>query len=119
MCKKSNATISELSNAANDGNAHAQLIFGWSYAAKSNENKNYEEAIKWLTRAANSGLQEAQFRLAIVYLMKRNIVGIGILNQLDYNGYSPATYELGNCFYTGLCVDRDELLGVKFWEKSQ
>ena len=53
--------------AAADGNPSAMFEVGTRYAAGRGVQQNFQEAIKWYTRAATKGFALAQYRLAALY----------------------------------------------------
>ena len=44
--------------------------------------------------------------------------GIDALRKLSAGGYSPASYEIGNCFYIGNLVERSQAKAVCKWREA-
>jgi localization factor PodJL len=61
------APLDRLTQAANTGNARAQLIVGLKYLDGDGVPVNQTEAAKWLTKAADAGEPVAQYRLGGLY----------------------------------------------------
>lgn len=61
------APLDRLTQAANSGNARAQLIVGLKYLDGEGVPSNPTEAAKWLTKAADAGEPVAQYRLGGLY----------------------------------------------------
>jgi localization factor PodJL len=61
------APLDRLTQAANSGNARAQLIVGLKYVDGDGVPSNPTEAAKWLTKAADAGEPVAQYRLGGLY----------------------------------------------------
>lgn len=61
------APLDRLTQAANTGNARAQLIVGLKYLDGDGVPTNQVEAAKWLTKAADAGEPVAQYRLGGLY----------------------------------------------------
>jgi hypothetical protein len=118
VAKLTNDKLRDLIQRAANGDVKAQLYLGWAYVEGRVVDRNDQEARKWLTLAANNGSLEAKFRLALVLLRRRDIEGVNILTELNRGGYSPAVYELGNCYYSGLCVERNVEKSKELWEKA-
>lgn len=59
--------ITDLKNAADQGNAEAQFNLGNSYYVGIGVAKNYPEAVKWFTKSAMQGFPKAESALGYMY----------------------------------------------------
>lgn len=116
-------TESELLSEAELGNAEAQCFLGRMYGDGDIIEQNFEEAFKWLYRAAQQDHSEAQY---IVGLMYQN--GKGTENDINKalvwikksaeQRDANAQYEMGEIYYYGNGVDEDEKEALKWYLKS-
>ena len=109
--------------AAEKGNADAQLQLGYCYETGKGLAENATEAFKWYRKAAEQGNRIAQSNLSNCY---KN--GIGITK--DYNeavkwarksadqGYSRGQNQLGNLYYFGQGVEKDYTEAARWFLKS-
>jgi TPR repeat protein len=118
VAKPTNNKLRHLVQEATTGNAQSQLYLGWAYVEGKIVDKDDQEGSKWLELAANNGSLEAKFRLALLLLSQRNSEAINILIGLNSQGFFPAAYELGYCYYMGSCVDRNVEKAKDLWEKA-
>ncbi|HNZ31082.1 MAG TPA: tetratricopeptide repeat protein [Smithellaceae bacterium] len=56
-----------------DGDARAQFLLGSMYMRGNHIEKNYEEAIKWLTKAAEQGNVNAKIQLGSIYVFGKGV----------------------------------------------
>ena len=61
---------------------------------------------------------EAEFRSATALIGQESQQGIATLIKLSASGYSPASYELGNCLYIGNSVERNEAKAISKWREA-
>lgn len=52
---------------AKAGNSNAQYRLGYAYLVGEGIGRNYQEAFKWLTKAAAKGNMDAQYNLGVMY----------------------------------------------------
>jgi len=74
---------------------------------------DYSSSIQWLIKATESSINNSTILLSNCYLKglgtEKNIEkAIGLLNQAGENGFSEAHYRLGNLFYKGKHVPKDD-----------
>lgn len=74
--------------------------------------------MKHSLEATKSLLLEAEFHSATAQIAQRCRDGIVLLRRLSASGYIPASYELGNCFYIGNLVERNEHKAIKKWREA-
>lgn len=67
------APLDRLTQAANSGNAKAELIVGLKYLDGDGVPANEAEAAKWLTKAAEAGEPVAEYRLGTLYERGRGV----------------------------------------------
>jgi localization factor PodJL len=67
------APLDRLTQAANGGNAKAQLIVGLKYLEHDGVPENFTEAAKWLGKAAEAGEPVAQYRLGTMFERGRGV----------------------------------------------
>jgi TPR repeat protein len=113
--------IEKLQAEAKADNVDAQLKLGDSYAYGNNGLiQDYEKAIHWYRRAADTGDAAAQYRLGRCYqdgkLVKanRNDAAVWICRAAE-QGHVAAMNELGELFKRGVGVKRDLLQAHKWF----
>lgn len=115
--------IFEMRQKAESGNVAAQTALGINYLHGINTEVNYEEAIRFLTRAADKGASRAIYNLARVYY-----VGMGVPRDLARAldlfeaaaraGELLAQIELGRIYSQGLGVLPDHQLAKKWYSAA-
>jgi TPR repeat protein len=103
---------------ADAGEIGAQIYLGWAYHEGRYVEKNKDLAKEWLERAADQDSKEAGYRLAVVLILQKDRAGIERLRNLSKERYSPAAYELGNCYFGGVLVERDVDAAVQEWSHA-
>jgi len=111
------------SEAAEQGNADAQLTLGKMYAFGEGVQQDVVEAAKWFCKAAEQGDVKAQFGLGFMYANGRGV-------QQDYakaakwylkaaeQGYAKAQNILGRMYDSGEGVQRDDAEAAKWYRKA-
>ena len=84
----------------------SQQIIGQAFLLGSGVPKNYEKAVEWYTRAAESGNKEAQNELGFMYTVGKGVEqdaekGAEFFIKAAYNGLAVAQYNVGIMYYTG------------------
>jgi TPR repeat protein len=102
--------------AAEHGNAQAAYFLG----NKSFEGKNYVEAANWFRRAADQGVAQAQFNLALMYLdgtgVRRDLAeAMKWFQEAANQGLPLAQNNLSAIYHQGLGVPQDDKEAFK-WE---
>ena len=115
MAKWSPEELKNYRTRAEAGDIEAQIYLGWAFLGGKFVEKDYSLAKEWLERASNQGSKEAGYRLAMLLISQKNKDGIEILKGLSAGNFTSAAYELGNCYYVGLLVERDENAAEQEW----
>ncbi len=58
---------------ADKGDAKAQYVLGWMYFTGQPVEKNNQQAVQWMTKAANQNFKFAQTQLGLMYLAAKDI----------------------------------------------
>jgi len=116
MNNNANATVY---SRARDGNVEAQLKLFVMYYNGDGVEKNIEQAIYWLTKAANQGDVTAQNELGNFYLngngvQKDAAQALTWYQKAAEQGYPAAQYNIGAMYYEGdgVAVDYEQ---AHFW----
>jgi TPR repeat protein len=118
MAKWSPEELKNYRTRAEAGDIEAQIYLGWAFLEGKFVEKDCSLAKEWLERASNQGSKEAGYRLAMLLISQKDKNGIGILTSLSAANFASAAYELGNCYYVGLLVERDENAAVQEWSHA-
>ena len=102
-------SIEELKAAASDGEAPAQYQLGKEYYDGKIVKKNYRNAVKWFTKAAEQGHAEAQFMLARCYFSRKGMPNANYRKTKPLaekwfiaaaeQGHAEAQYQLAKFYY--------------------
>ena len=112
---------------AEKGDAQAQHFLGTFYylgrGEKQSDLQNYLDAAKWYRKAAEQGIAEAQFIVAVHYhtgdLGETNLVEAAKwYRKAAEQNYVNAQFELGNFYYDGQGVTKDYAEAVKWYRKA-
>jgi localization factor PodJL len=104
------APLDRLTQAANAGNARAQLIVGIKYL--DDTPTNLTEAVKWLTKAADAGEPVAQYRLGGLYERGRGVTtdpvkAVRLYLAAATQGNRKAMHNLAVAYAEGTGVKKD------------
>lgn len=108
--------------AAHAGITQAQCIISDEYRSGRFFQQDYEEARKWMERAATKGDPEAQFMLGRYY-----VGGYGFddeqklyewVSKAAEQGHVEAEYVVGGCFKYGMGVAEDSVQANKWFSKA-
>jgi TPR repeat protein len=92
-------------NLAEQGDAGAQFHLGLMYGNGEGVPQNYEQAIKWYTKAAEQGLAQAQHNLGLIYERGQGVKNyqkaIKWYTKAGEQGYAYAQFNLGLMHYFG------------------
>jgi TPR repeat protein len=116
--------LDELTARATDGDPKAQMELGLAYAAGfRNTPVNAAEAFRWLEKAANQGLPEAQEAVGRMLL-----TGIGVpadpgasmvwYEKAAAQGRPEAEGALGRFYHDGISVPQDFAVALKWFRKA-
>jgi len=118
--KNSDAALEYYLSAGEKGHAHAQYLAATLLLI---EKKDAPEAAKWMLRAAEQGLVEAQNSFGFM-----NQQGLGVAKSDEkafswyqkaaVQGYAAAQYSLGGMYGHGLGVTKDEAEGYNWYKKA-
>lgn len=123
MTKVHRTDLTDISNAAKQGDVEAQNNLGLMYVKGKGVPQDYAEAAKWFRKAAEKGFAPAQYNLGITYQ-----VGKGA--PQDYaeaarwylkaaeQGHADAQNNLGFMYQNGEGVPQDYAKTVKWWLKA-
>jgi len=114
--------VAEYRNAAEQGDANAQLKFGRLYVNGWGVAENYPEAIAWYRKAAEQGNAEGQFRVATILIGSTLYGGPKIQNRnADYaealewfykaaaQGHAQAQAYIGLIYHWGIHAIKDDI----------
>ncbi len=109
--------------AANMGNASAQLLLGACYNEGQGVERNYHEAVKWYTKAALQGNANAQNDLGNLYYEGRGVernykMAVDWYNKAAQKGNSSAQFNLGLCCQNGKGVEQDYYEAAEWYTKA-
>ena len=95
--------------AAENGNADAQMLLGKMYANGEGVQKDDTESLKWYYKAAEQGNADAQSLISAVYgqLAKDYSNAAVWLVKAAEQGHASAQYRMGLAYSTGRCVPQD------------
>jgi TPR repeat protein len=94
--------------AAFEGDPLAQLAIAIVYE----ERESFTNAVRWLNRAAETGLAEAQFKLAYAHTVGRGApkdlaAAVSWYRRAAEQDHAEAQYNLAVCYEKGLGIERD------------
>lgn len=107
--------------AAEQGNADAQILLGNMHASGQGVPRDYAEAAKWYRRAAEQGNADAQYNLGMMYANGQGVprdsseAAKWCRNAAD-QGHGDAQYDLGVMYDEGQGVPRNDILAYMFFE---
>lgn len=125
-----NADIEQLTERANNGDTQAQFELGESYYSKGVK-EDYELSAYWYQKAAEQGLDLAQYKLGLCYYLGEGVaqdynLAVSWWQKAAEQGHAQAKselakwwqkaaeqgdvqaqYELANCYFLGNGVDLD------------
>lgn len=117
------APLDRLTQAANAGNARAQLIVGLKYLEGDGVPANLGEAAKWLSKAADSGEPVAQYRLGKLYETGRGVTADPVKAVRLYlaaanQGSRKAMHDLAVSYAEGTGVKKDYAEASRWFLKA-
>ena len=100
----------------------AQFILGLMYSSGDGVLQNYDEAIKWYTKAAVQGVPEAQFSLGVMYsegqgVIEDNKTAAKWYSKAALHGIPKAQFNLGIMYCTGEGVPQDYKIAANWFTK--
>ena len=108
---------------AKKGNAEAQYKVGEMYETGFGVKQDSEEAMSWVTKAANKGHETAEFKLLYWDIEKNgmsnaNKINLGSLKAKAKQGNPQASYYLGKMYARGVGFPRNTNSAVKWLNKA-
>jgi len=109
--------------AAEQGNAGAELGLGRMYANGEGVAKDSVEAMKWFRKAGEQGSAVAQFGLGRTYdigdgVAKDPVEAVKWFRKAAEQGYAGAQCSLGVCYANGEGVAKDPVEAAKWFRKA-
>jgi TPR repeat protein len=104
--------------AAGRGDPFAQLMLGTMYLDLERPAPDVEEARKWLGRAAEAGIAEAQFRLALTYEDVNPPRVVDLLSRAARQSHALANETLGEYYYGGITVPRNLGRAIAYFQRA-
>ena len=103
--------------------AVAQYNLGLMYANGRGVPKDDAEAVKWLRKAAEKGVDESQYNLGLMYANGRGVpkddaTAVRLYRKAAENGIAGAEYNLGLMYANGRGVPKDDAEAVKWLRKA-
>jgi localization factor PodJL len=117
------APLDRLTQAANAGNARAQLIVGLKYLEGDGVPANETEAAKWLIKAADAGEPVAQYRVATLFERGRGVAIDPVKAMRWYlaaanQGSRKAMHNLAVAYADGTGVKKDYAEASRWFLKA-
>jgi len=106
------------------GDTQSQLFLGWNYYyGEGGVAKDYDKAVYWYRKAAESGNVRAQHGLALCYDFGRGVAedhedAAYWYRRSAEQGYFKAQLALGFCYYNGDGVPKDLKKAAHWWQKA-
>ena len=116
----SGAKIDDIKEAAEQGNAIAQLELGLMHANGEGVDQDDAEAVKWWRKAAGQGHAEAQYNLGIMYASGKGeardyVEAVKWFRKAADQGHAWAQYRLGAMYDFGRGVAEDDVMAYMWW----
>ena len=108
---------------AGKGDAKSQYVLGWMYFVGKPVEKNNQQAVQWMTKAANQDFKFAQTQLGLMYLVSNDIpdnyiLARGWLVKGAEHGENDALNALGVIYSEGLGVKANGEEATKYFRKA-
>jgi hypothetical protein len=115
--------IARFRKVAEQGNADAQMMLGYSYAQGRGVPKDYAQAAAWHRKAAEQGNAQAQYNLGDLYDHGRGVPQDYTQAAFWYRkaaeqGFAPAQYNLGLLYDKGQSVLQDYAQAALWFSKA-
>ena len=105
-----------LKGQAADKNAYAQLFLGHAFLDFDAPKPDFTTARIWLKQAANTGIAEAQYRLATLEVIDNAADAITLLKQAAAQAHPIAHELLGSYYHAGQYVEQDIETAIEHYE---
>lgn len=108
---------------AAQGDATAQIRLGRMYRHGLGVPQDFQEAVRWYSKAADQGDAEAQFRLGMLYEFGRGVPrdfvqATKLYEKAAAQGNAKALNRIGRMYAHGEGVPRDTVQAAKWYEKA-
>lgn len=107
-----------LSTIADLGDPYAQLLIGTVYSDFTEPIKNLERARDYFSKAARSGLAEAQFRFARIEIKNNVSRAIEMLANAAKQNHPRANDLLAEYYHLGTHVPENQARAIKYYERA-
>ena len=107
-----------LHGTAGRGDPFAQLMLGTVYVDMKDPAPSLEQARKWLGRAAEAGIAEAQFRLAMIFEDVSPPRVVDLLSRAARQSHALANETLGEYYYRGITVPRNLRRAITYFQRA-
>lgn len=112
------ALVDWLSGVADQGDPYAQLLIATIYSDFSEPGKDPDRARDYFRKAAESGLAEAQYRLAGVEIDTNVPRAIELLAEAAGQDHPRANYLLGEYYHLGTNVPKNLDRAIGYYERA-
>ena len=122
--KNDPSTFATFLEAAQNGNATAQLIVAQCYYSGDGVEQNADEGWKWMEKAAENDIAYAQYACAMQMISeqgngpKDTAKGMEWLKKAAEQGLPEAQADLASAYLEGRNVEKDEKKGVEMLENA-
>ena len=112
--------VRSCTDAANAGDASAQVMLGDMYKQARGVPQDRTQAAKWYRLAADSGNAEAEFKLGDAYYLGHGVPedhaeAVKWYRLAAGHGNAEAQIQVGRAYYSGDGVPEDAAEAVKWW----
>lgn len=112
-----------LKSMAEKGNTRAQSHLGVMYYKGQGVPKDYQEAVKWFSKAAQQGYAEAQYNLGLMYADGQGVPqdyteAVKWFSKAAEEGYASAQCNLGAMYANGIGITQNNEEAIKWYNKS-
>lgn len=110
--------MQELTLKAEQGDARAQFRLGMAYYNGDRIEKSQEKAFEWWTKAAEQGVEDADYCLGCIYLEKKkfSIAYKYYLKAIKDPLINEAGFQLGVIYENGLGVEIDKDKAIEYYK---
>jgi hypothetical protein len=122
----------EMLKAGRAGDATAQCVIGYCYAAGQGVRQHWAEALKWYRAAAEQGHPNAQYNLGTCYAKGRSVrLGVDVqtwdecwekavywFSLATEQGDAAAQCNLATCYLKGQGVEQDRPEAIRWYEQA-
>jgi uncharacterized protein len=117
------AMVPLIQEKAGKGDAKSQYVLAWLYFTGQPVEKNNQQAVQWMTKAANQDFKFAQTQLGLMYLVSNDIpdnyiLARGWLAKGAEHGENDALNALGVIYSEGLGVKANGEQAIKYFREA-